>query len=67
MNLLQVVSEKISKKQIIVLFGIWIVKDMQATPETKAICITIMVLAGVLLQWNLDRGKQPSLTPDIEE
>lgn len=52
------VDKAIPRKLSIVLATIYIMKDIEAKPEIKIICMTVIALMAMGMQWNLDREKK---------
>lgn len=63
-EILEILKDKISKKQIVAILSIWLMKDIQSHPYLVVGCMTIISLATILTQWNIDKEK-PNV-PEIE-
>ena len=62
MNLIELagklISEKVSKKQIVGVATILVLWQIEAPPLIKAVCITIVGITAIIMQWNLDKGEK---------
>lgn len=55
-KIIDALKDKISKKQIVAIMSIWFMKDVQSHPYLVVGCMTIIALATILTQWNIDKG-----------
>ena len=62
MNLIElagkIISEKVSKKQIVSVATILVLWQIEAPPLVKAVCITVVGITAIIMQWNLDKGEK---------
>lgn len=55
MNLIELVGEKVSKKQIVAIATIVALLQIETTPIIKAVCITVIGVTAILTQAYLDK------------
>ena len=58
MNLIDLVSEKISKKQIMGVATLVVLLQIEAPPLVKAICVTVVGVSAIITQAILDYTKR---------
>ena len=52
------IEKLIPRKLSIALFTIYILKDIEASPILKVVCIAIIATVAMYVQYNLDKEKQ---------
>ena len=52
------IDKLIPRKLSIALFTIYILKDIEASPILKVVCIAIIATVAMYVQYNLDKEKQ---------
>lgn len=58
MNLIELVSEKVSKKQIMGVVTLAVLLQIEAPPLVKVICVTIVGITAIVTQAYLDYEKK---------
>lgn len=61
MNLIELVSEKVSKKQIMGVATLAVLLQIEAPPMVKAVCVTLVGITAIIVQAYLDNK------PNIKE
>lgn len=64
MNLIELVSEKVSKKQIMGVATLAVLLQIEAPPLVKAVCVTLVGITAIVTQAYLDHEKKKVQPPN---
>lgn len=59
------VDKAIPRKLSIALATIYILKNIEAPAIVKVVCMAVIAIGAMLMQWNLDREKRPPKKDNI--